>query len=113
MKKLIIVLSASTFLLALAASNLTWADRGQMMEEGSGMKTSKTSHEEGMGSGMDPKDYKDEKHSKDYKSQKASHLEEGSGGMPLQGQQSGQMKMKESRGPGQEMKTSAPMREGS
>ncbi len=112
MKKLIIVLSALTFLLALAVSNLTWADRGQM-EEGSGMKTSKSSHEVGMGSGKDPKDYKDEKHSKDYKSQKAGHMEEGSGGMPLQDQQSGPMKMEESSGPGHEMKTSAPMREGS
>jgi len=112
MKKSIIVLSSLTFLLALAVSNLTWADRGQM-EEGSGMKTSKSSHEEGIGSGMDPKDYKDKKHSKDNKSDKASHMEEGSGGMPPQGQQSGQMKMKEGGGIGQEMKTSAPMREGS
>ncbi len=112
MKKSIIVLSVLAFLLALAVSNLTWADRGQM-EEGSGMKTSKSSHEEGMGSGMDPKDNKDQKPSEDYKSQKASHMEEGSGGMPPQDQQSGQMKMEEGGGAGQEMKTSAPMREGS
>ncbi len=112
MKKSIIVLSALTFLLTLAASNLTWADRGHL-EEGSGMKTSKTSHEEGIGSGTDPKDYKDKKHSGDYKSQKVGHMEEGSGGMPPQDQQSGQMKMKDGSGAGQEMKTSAPMREGS
>jgi len=112
MKKSIVFLSALTFLLALAVSNLTWADR-EHQEEGFGMKTSKSSHVKGSGSGIDPKDYKGEKHSEDYKSQKASHMEEGSGGMPLQDQPSGQMKMKEGGGAGQEMKTSAPMREGS
>ncbi|MCH6579249.1 MAG: hypothetical protein O6704_04470 [Nitrospinae bacterium] len=108
MKKSIIVLSALTFLLALAVSNLTWADR-EHQEKGSGMKTSKSSHVKASGSGMDS----DEKHSEDHKTQKASHLEEGSGGMQSPDQQTGPMKMEESSGPSHEMKTSAPMREGS
>ena len=111
MKKSTIVLSALTFLLAFTVSSLTWADRGHQ-EQGSDMKISKPAQEEGSGTGMD-QDNKDKKHSKDYKADKAAHMEEGSGGMQPQAQHSDTMKMDKASGSGMEMKSSAPMREGS
>ena len=111
MKKSTIVLSALTFLLAITVSSLTWADRGHM-EEGSDMKTSKPAQEEGSETVTD-QEYKDKKHSKDYKVDQAAHMEEGSGGMKSQDQHSGAMKMDKGSGSSKEMKSSAPMREGS
>ena len=112
MKKSTIVLSTLTFLLAITVSSLTWADRGHM-EEGSDMKTSQPAQEEGSGTGMDNKEYKDKKHSKDYKADKAAHMEEGSGGMKSQDQHSDAMTMDKGSGSDKAMKSSAPMREGS
>ncbi len=112
MKKSTIVLCGLTFLLAITVSSLTWADRGQM-EEGSGMKASNPAQEEGGGTGMDNKEYQDKKHSKNYKADKAAHMEEGSGGIQPQPQHSDAMKMDKASGSGMEMKSSAPMREGS
>ena len=102
MKKTVLLLSALIFSLALMIPSLMWADDGKHMEEGSGMKMGKSSHEE----------YKDEKHSKDYKDGRG-HMEEGSAGKEMHDKKADHEKIEESSKDGKKMKMTAPKREGS
>ncbi len=102
MKKTVILLSALIFSLALMIPSLMWADDGKHMEEGSGMKMDKSSHEE----------FKDKKHSKDYKDGKG-HMKEVSAGAEEYDKSADHKKMEEGSGTDQKMKMTAPRKEGS
>ncbi len=103
MKKPVILLSVLIFSMALVIASLTWADK----QEGSGTKesgSSSTSHSD---------EYKDKKHSKEYSSDKAGYMEEGSGAKQPQDKSSDHKKMEEGGSAVKPMKTTAPKREGS
>lgn len=102
MKKTAILLSALIFSLALMIPSMMWADDGKHMEEGSGMKMDKSSHE----------DYKDKKHSKEYKEGKG-HMKEGSARKEEYEKNADHKKMEEGSGTEKKMKMSAPKKEGS
>ncbi len=102
MKKTITLLSALIFSLTLMIPSLMWADKGMHMEEGSGKKMGKSSHGE----------YKDEKHSMDYKDGKG-HMKEGSDGKKMREQKTDHKKMEEGSGMKKRMGMSAPKKEGS
>ena len=102
MKKTIILLSALIFSLALMMPSLMWADDGKHMEEGSGKKMGQSSHEE----------YKDEKHSKDYKDGKG-HMKEGSDGKEMHDKKADHRKREEGSKDGKKMEMTAPKKEGS
>jgi hypothetical protein len=89
------------FSLALIIPSLMWADDGKHMEEGSGMKMDKSSHGE-----------KDKKHSEDYKDG-TGHMKEVSTGKEEYDKSADHGKMEEGSKDGKEMKTAAPMKEGS
>jgi hypothetical protein len=102
MKKTAILLSALIFSLALVLPSLMWADDGKHMEEGSGKKVEKSSHGE----------YKDKKHSKEYKDGKG-HMKEGSAGKEEYDKNADHKKIEEGSGMEKKMKTRAPKKEGS
>ena len=102
MKKTITLLSALIFSLALMIPSLMWADDGKHMEEGSGKKMDKSAHGQ----------YKDEKHSKDYKEGKG-HMKEGSDGKEMHDKKADHKKMEEGSKDGKKMEMTAPKKEGS
>ena len=87
MNKTITLLSALFFSLALAMPNMIRADDGKHMEEGSGKKMGQSSHGE----------YKDKKHSKEYKEGKG-HMREGSGDKEMHDKKADHRKMEEGSG---------------
>ena len=102
MKKTVLLLSALIFSLALMIPSLMWADDGKHMEEGSGKKMNKSSHGE----------YKDEKHSKDYKDGKGN-MKEGSAGKEMHDKKADHKKMEEGSKDGGKKEMTAPKKEGS
>lgn len=101
MKKPVILLSVLIFSMALVIASLTWADK----QEGSSTK--------GSDSNSTVKYDKDKKHSKEYSSDKAGYMEEGSGAKQPQDKSSDHKKMEEGGSAVKPMKTTAPKREGS
>lgn len=102
MKKTASLLSALIFSLSLMMPNLMWADGGKHMGEGSSEKMDKSSHGE----------YKDKKHSKDYKDGKG-HMKEGSAGKKEYDNRTNHKKVEEGSKNGKEMASPAPKKEGS
>jgi hypothetical protein len=102
MKKTIILLSALIFSLALVIPGLMWADDGKHMEEGSGKKMGQSSHGE----------YKDKKHSKEYKDGKG-HMKEGSAGKEEYDKNAEHKKMEDGSGMKKKTGMTAPKKEGS
>jgi hypothetical protein len=94
MKKIVRLLSALIFSLALVIPSLMWADDDKHMEEGSGKKMDKSSHE-----------YKDKKHSGEYK--------DGKGHKKGHDKSADHKRMEEGSKDGEKMKTAAPKKEGS
>ena len=98
MKKTVLLLSALIFSLSLVIPSLMLADRNHM-EEGSGKKMDKSSHGE----------YKDGKHTKDYKDGKG-HMKEGSSDKMEYNKNADHKKMEEGSGMGQKMKMQKKMK---
>jgi hypothetical protein len=99
MKKTVRLLSVLIFSFALMVPSQMWADDGKHMEEGSGKKMDKASHE-------------GKEHSKDYKEGKG-HMKEGSDAKEEHDKSANHKNMEEGSKDGEKMKSAAPKKEGS
>lgn len=102
MKKTVGFVSALIFSLTLMLPSLMWADDGKHMEEGSGMKMDKSSHE----------GYEDKKHAEDYQEGEV-RMKEGSARKEPHDKNADHKKMEEGSGMDKTMEMSAPRNEGS